>query len=65
MLKLIHAPEIRKALGRSAQERISGEDSPKKFAEAIQSTLKSCLAQEGIERIPASPEGVSMKGAIP
>ena len=40
----------------SAQERISRHDSREKFAEAIQSTLKSCLAQEGIERIPASPE---------
>ena len=65
MLKLIHAPDIRKVLGRSAQERILGQDLRKKFVEAIQSTLKSCLAQEGIERTPASPEGVSMKGAIP
>jgi len=56
MLKLIHDPDTRKALGRSAQERISRHDSREKFAEAIQFTLKNCLAQEGIERVPASPE---------
>jgi glycosyltransferase involved in cell wall biosynthesis len=56
MLKLIREPDILKSLGSSAQERISRHDSRQKFAEAIQSTLKSCLAQEGIERIPASPE---------
>ena len=56
MLKLIHNPDIRKSLGQSAQERISRHDSRQKFAEAIQSTLKSCLAQEGIGRVPASPE---------
>ena len=65
MLKLIHNPEIREFLGRSALEKISGQDSRKKFAEAIQFTVESCLAQEGTERIPASPEGASMKGAIP
>ena len=65
MLKLIHNPEIREFLGRSALEKISGQDSRKKFAEAIQFTVESCLTQEGTERIPASPEGASMKGAIP
>jgi glycosyltransferase involved in cell wall biosynthesis len=56
MLKLIHDSDLRKCLGQSAQERISRHDSRQKFAEAIQSTLKSCLAQESIERVPASPE---------
>jgi glycosyltransferase involved in cell wall biosynthesis len=56
MLKLIHDPEIRKSLACTAQERISRYDSRERFAEAIQSTLKSCLAQEGIARVPASPE---------
>jgi len=56
MLKLIHDPDTRESLGQAAQERISLHDSRQKFAEAIQFTLKSCLAQEGIENIPASPE---------
>jgi glycosyltransferase involved in cell wall biosynthesis len=56
MLKVIHEPDLRRSLGSSAQERISRYDSREKFGEAIQSTLKSCLAQEGIESIPASPE---------
>ena len=56
MLKVIHEPDIRRFLGSSAQERVSRHDSREKFGEAIQSTLTSCLTQEGIERIPASPE---------
>jgi len=56
ILKLIHDPDIRKSLACTAQERISRHNSREKFAEAIQSTLKSCLAQEGIARVPASPE---------
>ena len=47
MLKLIHYPDTRKSLGRSAQERISHHDSRETFAEEIQLTLKNCLAQEG------------------
>jgi glycosyltransferase involved in cell wall biosynthesis len=64
MLKLIHEPDIRKSLGRSAQERMSRHHSREKFGEAIQSILKSCLTQEGVEGIPASPEAARMKGAI-
>jgi glycosyltransferase involved in cell wall biosynthesis len=56
MLKLIHDPDILKSLGRSAQERISRHHSREKFGEAIQSTLRSCLTQEGLQRVPASPE---------
>jgi len=56
MLKLIHEPDVRKFLGSSAQERISRLQSSEKFGAAIQSALTSCLAQEGIEHIPASPE---------
>jgi glycosyltransferase involved in cell wall biosynthesis len=47
MLKLIHDSDTRGLLGRSAQERISRHDSPGKFAEEIQLTLKNCLDQEG------------------
>lgn len=64
MSKLIHERDLCKSLGRSAQERISRHNSRKKFIEAIQSTLNSCLTQDGIEHIPASPESVKMKGAI-
>jgi glycosyltransferase involved in cell wall biosynthesis len=64
MLKLIHDPDILKSLGRSAQERISRHHSREKFGEAIQSTLRSCLTQEGLQRVPASPEAARMKGAI-
>jgi glycosyltransferase involved in cell wall biosynthesis len=56
MLKVIHEPDILRSLGSSAQERILRHHSREKFGEAIQSTLESCLTQEGIERIPASPE---------
>jgi glycosyltransferase involved in cell wall biosynthesis len=56
MLKVIREPDVVKSLGSNAQERISRHHSREKFGEAIQSTLKSCLTQEGIERIPASPE---------
>jgi len=56
MAKLITDSDLRKSLGSTAQERISRCHSREKFAEAIQSILKSCLPQEGIERVPASPE---------
>ena len=56
MLKVIREPDVVKSLGSNVQERISRHHSREKFGEAIQSTLKSCLTQEGIERIPASPE---------
>jgi glycosyltransferase involved in cell wall biosynthesis len=56
MLKVIREPDVVKSLGSNAQERISRHHSREKFGEAIQSTLKSCLTQEGIEPIPASPE---------
>jgi glycosyltransferase involved in cell wall biosynthesis len=56
MMKLIHGSDVRKSLGSSAEERISRRHSREKFAEAIQSILKSCLPQEGIEHVPASPE---------
>jgi len=64
MMRLIHNSDTRKSLGRSAQERISRHDSREKFAEAIQFTLKNCLAEEGTE-IPASPEPAHKKGATP
>jgi glycosyltransferase involved in cell wall biosynthesis len=47
MLKLILDPDTRNSLGCSAQERISRHDSREMFAEAIQLTLKNCLAREG------------------
>jgi glycosyltransferase involved in cell wall biosynthesis len=47
MLKLIHDPDTRRSLGRSAQEKISHHNSREKFAEEIQLTLKNCLSQEG------------------
>ena len=56
MLKVVREPGILKSLGSTAQERISCHHSREKFSEAIQSTLRSCLTQGGIERIPASPE---------
>jgi len=56
MLKVIREPDVVRSLGSNAQERISRHHSREKFGEAIQSTLKSCLTQEGIEPIPASPE---------
>jgi glycosyltransferase involved in cell wall biosynthesis len=64
MLKLIHERDLCESLGRSAQERISRHDSRETFGEAIHSTLRSCLTQEGAERNPASSEAASMKGAI-
>ena len=56
MMELIHDSDLRNSLGSTAQERISRGHSREKFAEAIQSILKSCLPQESMERVPASPE---------
>ena len=56
MMKLIDDSNLRKYLGRTAQERILRVHSRKKFAEAIQSILKSCLTRESLEHMPASPE---------
>ena len=56
MMKLIDDSNLRKYLGRTAQERILRSHSREKFAEAIQSILKSCLTRESLEHVPASPE---------
>jgi len=65
MLKLIRDADTRRSLGHRAQERILRHHSRQKFAEEIQLTLESCLAKEGVGRVPASPEPAKMKGAIP
>jgi glycosyltransferase involved in cell wall biosynthesis len=64
MLKLIDSPEMRRSIGRSAQQQVSRRNSREKFAEAIQSTLKDCLGQESI-RDSNSPVPAHTKGAIP
>lgn len=56
MMKLIDDSNLRQFLGRTAQERILRSHSREKFAEEIQSILKSCLTRECMARVPVSPE---------
>jgi glycosyltransferase involved in cell wall biosynthesis len=55
MLKVVREPDILKSLGSRAQVIVAAHHSRERFGEAIQSTLRGCLTQEGLERIP-SPE---------
>jgi glycosyltransferase involved in cell wall biosynthesis len=56
MMKLIDDSNLRKFLGRTAQERVLRSHTREKFSEVIQSILKSCLTRESLEHVPASPE---------
>lgn len=66
MLRLIHDVDTRKCLGRNAQAKISRDDSRARFAEEIHFTVQNCLSPgRAVKPIPASPEAIHTKGAIP